>query len=72
MCDQLLLLATILSQWWQPVASSEALDHLNWVMHALSHQRTTMTIKLASKVGAFFHCCCVSCCPGSRRAIWSK
>jgi hypothetical protein len=46
------------------VASSKALDLLYWAMHAVLYQRTTTAIKMASKVGEFFHFCCVSCCPG--------
>ncbi len=67
MHDQLLLLAAILTQWRHPVASSEALDLLNWAMCTVSYWRTATAIKMASKFGAFFHCCCVSCHPGGRQ-----
>ncbi len=63
--DKLLLLAAMLARWWRPVAFSEALDLLHWAMHAVLYRRTTNTIKMASKVGAWFHCCFVCCCPGS-------
>ncbi len=61
---QLLLLAAILTQWWRPVASSEALDLLNWAMHAVMYRCIAMAIKMASKVGVCFCCCFVCCCPG--------
>jgi hypothetical protein len=67
MHDQLLILAAILSQWRLPVASSEALDLLFWAMHLVLYWRTATAIKMASKVGAFFHCCCVFCRPGGCR-----
>ena len=56
----------MLAQWWHTVASSEALDLLYRAVHAVSYRRTATAIKLASKVGAFFHYCCISCHPGSR------
>jgi hypothetical protein len=67
MHDQMLLLAAILAQWWRPVASSEALDLLYWVMCAVLYWCTATAIEMASKVGAFFHCCCVFCHPGGCR-----
>ncbi len=66
MCDQSLLLAAILAQWRRPVASSEALDLFHQAMHTVLYRRTATAIKMASKVGDFFHCCYVSCCPGGR------
>jgi hypothetical protein len=66
MRDQLLLLATILAQWRRPVASSEALDLLHWVMSVVTYQSITMAIKMDSKVGVFLHRCFVCCCPGGR------
>jgi hypothetical protein len=54
MSDQLQLLAAILAQWWHPVAS-KALDLLHWEMHAVLYQRTATAIKMASKIGPFFH-----------------
>jgi hypothetical protein len=69
MHDRLHLLATILAQWWRPVASSEALDLLYcyWAMQAILYQRTTTAINMTRKVGAFFCCHFISCHPGSRR-----
>jgi hypothetical protein len=52
--DHLLLLAAILTQFWRPVASSEALDLLHWVMCAVTYRRIAMAIKTASKVGVCF------------------
>ncbi len=49
------------------MASSEALDLLYWAMQAVSYRRTATAIKMASKVGAFFCRCFVSCRPGSCR-----
>ncbi len=59
-----LLLAAIFSQWWCPVASTKALDLLHQALRAVLYRRTAVAIKMASKVGAFFHCCFVCCCPG--------
>ncbi len=67
MHDQLLLLATILTQWWCPVASSEALNLLHQTLHTVLYQRTTTAIKMARKVVAFCHRCFVCCGPGGRR-----
>ncbi len=65
---QLLLLERILTRWRRPVASSEALvDLLHWGMSVVLYCCTAMVIKIGSKVGVFFHCCFVSCCPGGRR-----
>jgi hypothetical protein len=60
----LLLLEQILTQWWRPVASSEALDLIHWAMSAVMYQRITMAIKTASKVSVFFHCCFACCYHG--------
>jgi hypothetical protein len=54
----------VLAQWWQQVASSEALDPLHWPMHAVSYRRIAMAIKTARKVGVFIHRCVVDCRPG--------
>jgi hypothetical protein len=43
-----------LTQWQHPVASVEALDLLYWAMRAVSYWCTAMTIKMASKYGAFY------------------
>ncbi len=59
-----MLLGIILAQWWHPVASSEALDLLYWVMHAVTYWRIAMAIKTSSKVGLFVDCCFFACCPG--------
>jgi hypothetical protein len=67
MHDQMLLLAAILAQWWHPVVSSEALDLLYWAMCVVFYWCTAMAIEMASNVGAFFHCFCVSCRPGGCR-----
>jgi hypothetical protein len=56
----------ILAQWWRPVASSEALDLLHWVMHAVTYRRIAMAIKMANFLGVFVDCCTFACCPGSR------
>ena len=50
-----------------PVASSEALDHLHWVMRVVLYRHIAMAIETASKVGVFFHCCVVDCCPGGQQ-----
>jgi hypothetical protein len=46
------------------MVSSEALDLLHWVMHAVTYWRITMAIKTASFVGVFVDCCLFACCPG--------
>jgi hypothetical protein len=50
---QTLLLAAILAQRHQPVASCIALDPLHWALHLVSYQCFTMASKTASKYGAF-------------------
>ena len=62
----LLLSAAIIAQWWHPVASVVALNHLYWVMHTVSYRCTLMAIKTASNVGVFVDCCFVYCRPGGR------
>ncbi len=59
MCDRLQLLAAILTQWWHTVASTKALDFLHQAMRAVLYRRTATVIKMASKVGPFFHSCFV-------------
>jgi hypothetical protein len=59
-----MLLERVLTQWWHPVASIEALDLLHRAMHAVSYRRIAMAIKTASKVGVLFDCCFLDCCPG--------
>jgi hypothetical protein len=49
----MMLAATILVQWWRPVASIKALELLYWKMCKVLYRRTTMAIKMASKNGAF-------------------
>jgi hypothetical protein len=66
MRDRLHLSATIVAQWWRPVAFTKALDFLHSAICAVSYRRTTTAIKMASKVGLFFCCCFVCCCPGGR------
>ena len=53
--DRLILSATILARWWQPVASGVALDPLHQAMHLVLYRRTAMASKMASKYdyGAF-------------------
>ena len=46
--------AQALAQWQHPVASSEALDVLHWVMRPASHRRICMVIEVASNLPAFF------------------
>ncbi len=48
------------------MASSEALNHLYWVMRVVLYHCIAMAIKMASKVGVLFDCCVVDCCPGGR------
>ena len=43
-----------LARWQHPVASSEALDVLHWVMHPAWHRRIRMVIKIAVDLPAFF------------------
>jgi hypothetical protein len=64
MRDRLHLLAAILARWRHPVASIKAVDLLHRAMCAVLYRRTAMAIKMASKVGPFFHPCIVCCCPG--------
>ncbi len=66
MHDQLHLLTAILARWQHPVASIKALDLLHQAMHAVLYRCTAAAIKMASKVGSFFRCCFVCCCPGGR------
>jgi hypothetical protein len=56
----------ILARWRRPVASSEALDLLHWVMRAVTYQHITMAIKTPTFLGVFVDCCLFACCPGSR------
>ncbi len=67
MRDRLNLLAAILTQRWRPVASTKALNLLHWAMCAVLYRRTTAAIKMARKVGPFFHCYFVCCCHGGFR-----
>ncbi len=67
-----MLLEQVLAQWWHPVTSSEALDLLHQVMHAVLYHRITMAIKMASKVGVFVDCCLFAVALGAAGAIWSK
>jgi hypothetical protein len=52
-----MLLEKVLAQWWHPVASSEALDLLQWAMRTVLYRRIVMAIETASKVGVLFDCC---------------
>jgi hypothetical protein len=60
-----MLMDVILAQWPCSVASSEALDFIHWAMSAVTYRCNAMAIKMASKVGVFFHHCLFVCCPGS-------
>ncbi len=60
-----MLSGIILAQWRHPVASSEALNLLHWVMCAVTYRRIAMAIKMANFAGVFFDCCLYACCPGS-------
>jgi hypothetical protein len=62
-----LLLAAILAQWRQLVASNIALDLLHWAMCTVLYRHIATAIKMASKVGAFFHPCFVCCRPNGRQ-----
>jgi hypothetical protein len=46
--------AHALNQWRHPVASSEALDVLHWVICPASYRRIRMAIEIASDSSAFF------------------
>ncbi len=48
-----MLLDIILSQWWRPVASSEALDLFHQAMRMVLYRRTTTAIEMVSKVVHF-------------------
>jgi hypothetical protein len=61
---QLMLSEQVLAQWWHPLASSEALNLLHWVMRTVSYGHIAMAIKMASFVGVFVDCCLFACCPG--------
>jgi hypothetical protein len=63
---QFMLLDIILTQWWHPVASSEALDLLHWSMRAVTYRCIAMAIKMATFLGVFVDCCLFACCPGGR------
>ncbi len=54
----------VLTRWWHPVASSEALDLLYWVIYGVLYQRTAAAIKMASLFGTFFCQRFVCYCPG--------
>ncbi len=56
----------ILARWQCPVASSEALDLLHRVMHAVTYRCIAMAIKIATFLGVFADCCLFACCPGGR------
>ncbi len=49
MCDRLLLLAAILTQWRRSVASSEALDLFHWAMRTVLYRRTAGPLKWPAK-----------------------
>jgi hypothetical protein len=61
-----ILLDMILSQWWHPVASSEALDPLHRAIYMVTYRSIAMVIKMAIFTRVFVDCCLYACCPGSR------
>jgi hypothetical protein len=44
-----MLLEQVLAQWWHPVASSEALNHLYWAMRAVSSAALQLPSKRPAK-----------------------
>ena len=66
MLVQLMLSEQMLAQWWHPVASSEALTLLHWVMCSVSYCHIAIAIRMASKVGVCFNHCVFPCHPGHR------
>ena len=46
----------VVARWRRPVASSEALVMLHWVMSSVLHRRTAMAIEIACNGGAFVRC----------------
>jgi hypothetical protein len=67
-----MLLNIILTQWWRPVASTNALDLLHRAMRAVTYQRIAKAIKTASKVGVFVDCCLLPVALAAAGAIQSK
>ncbi len=61
-----ILLDIILTRWWRPVASSEALHLLHRVMRTVTYRRIAMAIKTATFLSVFVDCCLFACCPGGR------
>jgi hypothetical protein len=59
-----MLSGIILTHWWRPVASSEALDLLHWAMHAVMCRRIAIAIKMANFADVFVDWCLYACCPG--------
>jgi hypothetical protein len=62
----------ILTQWQQPVASSEALDLLHWEMGTVIYRRFAMAIKTATFLGVFVDCFCLPIALAAAGAIRSK
>jgi hypothetical protein len=56
-----MLLDIILSRWWRPMASSEALNLLHWAICAVMYRRIAIANKMASKVGVFVDSCLFAC-----------
>jgi hypothetical protein len=48
------------------VASSKALDLLNWAMLAVLYRHTAAAINMATFLDVFVDCCLFACCPGGR------
>ncbi len=59
-----MLLGIILTQWWCPIASCEALDLLHQAMRAVMYRRIIIAIKMAIFACVFVDCCLFACCPG--------
>jgi hypothetical protein len=62
----------ILAQWRRPVASSEALDLLHWVMYAVTYRRIAMAIKTATFLGVFMTVVCLPVALAAAGAIRSE
>jgi hypothetical protein len=62
-----MFLDMILTQWWCPVASSEALVPFHWAMRTVTNRCIAIAIKTTSKVGVFVDSFLFACCPGSRQ-----
>jgi hypothetical protein len=50
------------TQWWNPVASIEAQDVLDWAMYPTSQRHISMAIEIGSNLPAFL-LSPIRCCP---------